>query len=208
MRTLQKHVFGLALASASLFVGAGVAAAEDEDENAGTGITVTAGGGVEDFAGHTMRHTSNANGIWAIHTGVEVQKYVALEAGYLGSAAKINAPLGNAAATLVGTTFEAIGRLTPLPDSALQPYGFFGAAWRHYDIAGESFTTSDAGMNDSDDLFQIPVGVGLGYRYGSLVGDARFTYRPSVGESMVIESDGEYATMNSWGLAGGVGYEF
>jgi len=126
---------------------------------------------------------SNANGVWAIHTGVDVQRYVTLEAGCVGTA------------------------LTPMPDATLQPYAFFGAAWRHYDVAGESFT-ADAGMSDSDDLFQVPVGVGMGYRHGGFVGDARFTYRPSVGQSLVLESDGNYATMNAWGLSAGVGYEF
>jgi hypothetical protein len=155
-----------------------------------------------------MRHTSNANGVWAIHTDVEIQRYVSLEAGYLGSAAKINAPLGNNAATLVGSTFEAIGRLTPLPDSRIQPYAFFGAAWRHYDVAGQDFTTSDTGMSDSTDLFQIPVGAGLAYRYGAMIGDARFTFRPSTGDGLVLEPDGDDATMNTWGISAGLGYEF
>jgi hypothetical protein len=155
-----------------------------------------------------MRHTSNANGLWAIRTDVAVQRYVYLEAGYVGTAAKVNAPLGNTAATLVGSTFEAIGKLSPLSKSALKPYAFFGAAWRHYDIAGEDFTTSDAGMDDSDDLFQIPVGAGLGYRRSGFIADARFTFRASAGESMIVESDGEYAPMHTWGVSAGLGYEF
>lgn len=196
------------LAFATLLLGAGIASADEAEPEARSGITFTAGGGVEDFAGQSMRDSSNLNGLWAVHAAVEVQRHVTLEAGYIGTAAKINAPIGNDAATLVGSTFEAIGRLSPLPDAVIKPYAFFGAAWRHYEVGGEDFTTADFGMEDSDDLFQIPVGAGLGYRYAGLVVDARFTYRPTTGESLLLESDGEYAPMETWGMSAALGYEF
>lgn len=208
MHSNRKHLVELIIAGASVLAAGGVAVADDVEKEARSGISVTAVGGVEDFAGHTMRHTSNLNGLWSVHTAVDVQRYVALEAGYIGTASRISSPIGEDAATLLGSTFEAIGRLSPLPDQRLQPYAFFGAAWRHYDVTGADFTTSDAGMNDSDDLLQIPVGAGVAYRYGALVGDARFTFRPSTGAELVLEDDGGYANMNTWGIAGGLGYEF
>jgi hypothetical protein len=208
MRTIQKRGLEVAVVGLSLLAGTTVALADEGEEDTGTGITVTAGGGFEDYVGHTMRHTSNGTGAWAIRTAVELQQYVTLEAGYIGSAAKVNAPLGNEAATLVGTTFEAIGRLTPLPDEGIRPYAFFGAAWRRYDVSGADLTTADSGMNDSDDLFQIPFGAGVESRYQSYVADLRVTFRPSTAEDLVLESDNEYASMNSWGINAAFGYEF
>ena len=210
MRTIQRCGIELVVASLSLIAASAVAVADDgdEDEDARTGISVTAGGGFEDYAGHTMRQTSNSTGAWAIRTAVEVQRYVSLEAGYIGSASEVNAPLGNDAATLVGTTFEAIARLTPLPDEQLRPYAFLGAAWRHYEVPGVDMTTADFGMNDSDELLQIPFGAGVESRYQGIIADARVTFRPSTGASLVLESDGGYATMTSWGFHVGLGYEF
>jgi hypothetical protein len=148
MCTMKSFGVGVATAAATLLVSAGQAAAGPDEE---TGwFSITAGGGIEDFAGETMRDTSGTNGLWSL----------------------------------------------------------FGAGWRHYDVVGESFTTSDAGMSDSDDLLQLPVGAGLSYRRGGIIGDARFTYRPTLGEDMVLEPDGDYATMDSWGVTAGVGYQF
>jgi hypothetical protein len=206
MRT-NRHPFAAAIAGASLLAGAGIAAADD-DARGDSGITLVATAGVEDFTGHTMRQTSNLGGLWGVHTAIGVQKYVSLEAAYVGSASKINAPLGNDAATLVGTTFQGIARITPLPDLAIRPYAFFGGAWRHYEVAGEDFTTAASGMIDSTDLFQLPVGAGVAYQYGAVVADMRFTYRQTAGESLLLERDGEEATMNTWGVTAGLGFEF
>lgn len=206
MCTMKSFGVGVATAAATLLVSAGQAAAGPDEE---TGwFSITAGGGIEDFAGETMRDTSGTNGLWSLQAAVGVQRYLAVEAGYTGTAAQINAPIGNTEATLVGSSVDAIGRVTPIPGSDLQPYAFLGAGWRHYDVVGESFTTSDAGMSDSDDLLQLPVGAGLSYRRGGIIGDARFTYRPTLGEDTVLEPDGDYATMDSWGVTAGVGYQF
>ena len=199
----KKSLLGLACAFSTLLVG-GVAFA---DGNQDVGIKVTAGGGVEDFVGHTMRHASNASGMWGIHAGIDLQKYVSVEAGYQGSASKINAPLGNAAETLMGTTIEGIARATAWPDSKFEPYAFFGAAWRHYGVSG-SPTLADSGMNSTNDLFQVPVGAGLSYKMGKWVADSRFTYRPSVNQSLIKESDGNYAIMDTWSVGAGLGYKF
>jgi hypothetical protein len=207
MRTF-KHAVGLVFASTTLVAGYGPAIADDPE--ARTGISVTAAGGVEDFAGDRMRDQTDVNGLWGIHGAYDVQDFVAVEAGYLGSAATVSAPLGDTEATLLGTTVEAIARATPLPDSPVKPYAFVGAAWRHYDVTGEDFTTSDAGMADSDDLFQIPFGAGVGYQYAGWIADARFTFRASTDAELVLEdnSSNDFANMNTWGVTAGIGYEF
>jgi hypothetical protein len=207
MRT--KHVFGFAIATTSLIAGAGVAAAQEADEEERSGFAIIASGGVEDFSGETMRDTSDVSGIWGIRADYTYESLVGIEAGYLGTAANVNAPIGGTSATLVGSTVEALAKVM-VPDLPVQPYAFVGAAWRRYDVVGEEFTTSDAGMDDSDDVFQIPLGAGVGYRYRGLVADARFTFRPTTGEDLVITDtrNEEFAPMHTWGVSAGLGYEF
>lgn len=206
MRTITRA--GITLAIVAL---PGVAAAQDETElMTGIGVAISVGGGVEDFTGEDMRDTSDPGGLWDIRAVVGTRSYLGFEAGYVGTAAAVDAPLGGETATLLGTTVEALARTNFLPDSAIQPYAFLGAAWRRYDVQGEDFTTSDSGMADTDDLFQIPVGAGLGYRYSNIIADARFTFRLATGEDLVVqdEADDEFAAMHTWGVSGRVGYEF
>lgn len=210
MSKLLKQTLAVALGSVTFGgVGVGVAVADEGTEER-TGISVVAGGGIEDWFDNTMRDTSNTNGTWAVHGALEVQKYFTLEAGYIGSASMVNAPIGNTSATLVGTTVEALARVSPMPDAVLSPYAFVGAAWRRYDVSGESFTTSDSGMSDSDDLFQVPFGAGLGYRTSGFLVDARLSFRPSIDGELVVDDpqDDSYRSLMTWGLSGGVGYEF
>lgn len=194
----------LSLAIAGLATLAGNAAAEEPR----SGVMVMAGGGIEEYVGKTMKDTSDVSGNWALRAAVDVQRFVALEAGYLGSASAINAPIGNDDATLLGSTFEALGRVTPTPEEPIQPYAFIGAGWRHFEVSGETFTTADSGMRDAADIFALPVGAGLLYRERGLLADVRFTYRYGVGDELVLESDGDYAPMTTWGFNAGIGYEF
>lgn len=207
MRTFTRA--GIALALVAL---PGLAAAQDEDEGllTGIGVEVAVGGGVEDFTGEDMRDTTDPAGLWDIRAIVGTRSYIGFEAGYVGTASMVTAPLGGEDATLLGTTLEALARTNFLPDSDIQPYAFLGAAWRRYDVQGEEFTTSASGMDDRDDLLLIPVGAGVGYRYMNVVADARFTFRLATGEDLVVqdEANDEFAPMHTWGASARVGYEF
>jgi len=204
---------GIAFACGGLLfcAGLGDARADDPLPETGIGVEVAVGGGVEDFTSQDMRDSSDMNGLWNVRALVGTRSYIGVEAGYTGSAANINAPLGGTSATLLGTSLEAVARATPLPNEPYQPYVFAGAAWRHYDVQGEDFTTSDSGMADSEDELQIPFGAGFSYRYESLVADARFTFRAATDSTLVLENGGtgtDYAPMHTWGASAGIGYEF
>jgi hypothetical protein len=182
----------------------GGAAADDR----ASGFAVTATGGVEEFVGRTMKDTSGVTVTWGVRAAAAVQRVVVVEAGYHGSAASVHAPIGNDDATLVGSTFEAIARATPMPGEPVQPYGFIGAGWRHFEVSGATFTTADSGMRDATDIVAVPVGAGILYPIGRALADVRFTYRYGFDEALVLESGGAYAAMTTWTLDAGVGYRF
>ncbi len=141
------------------------------------------------------------------------RSYLGFEAGYLGTATGVYAPLGGEDAVLVSSTVEALARANFIARGAFQPYAVIGAGWRRFDVAQEDFSTASAGMNDTDDELVIPMGAGLAYRYGSLLADARFTFRVATEESLVLEdgaaaTSDDYAPMHTWGVTTRIGYEF
>lgn len=211
---MSKRKSGVAFAAASVLLAAGgsTALADVEREMVTPrGVALSLGLGTEDFTGETMRDTTTTCGTWDVRAILGTRSYLAFEAGYLGSARGIDAPLGGEDAILVGSTVEALARANLIPDGAFQPYAFLGGAWRRWDVAQEDFTTADAGMNDSDDELVIPVGAGLSYRYRGLVADARFTFRAATDDNLVLTDGGasdEYAAMHTWGVTTNVGYEF
>ena len=195
-----RHEIGMALA-----LGCALARGAAAEEPETRGASVSAVGGFEDFDAYGMRHASRLNGMWGVRGAVAVDPRLWIEAGYLGSACGLEAPMSGVDAILVGTTFEVLGRLTAWPGARVRPYAFFGVSWRHYDVTGADFTAPVEGMHDSDELLQVPMGVGIEYHLGAIVIDARFTFRATAEESFLVEDD-DYAAMDTWGLQGAVGY--
>ncbi|MCA9678795.1 MAG: outer membrane beta-barrel protein [Kofleriaceae bacterium] len=202
---------------AGLVAGTGLAArdaaAEPVELWSEYGASITAGGGVEGFTAQDARDVATVNGLWGVNVAVGTREYLGIEASYLGSAAPIDSPVGNVSATLYGTTVEAVARANLMPTGALDPYVFAGAGWRRYDVS-ENFKTSDVGMNDSDNLFVVPVGVGLAYRYQGFVADARLSMHIATNQDLILEnaatdrSSTSFAAMHTWGAAANLGYEF
>ncbi len=213
---MSKFRNGLAVGSVlvALAAGAGTSHADDPAElMTPRGVAVAIGLGVEDFTGETMRDTTDTCGSWDARAILGTRSYLGFEAGYLGTATGVYAPLGGEDAVLVSTTVEALARANFIARGAFQPYAVIGAGWRRFDVAQEDFSTSSAGMNDTDDELVIPMGAGLAYRYGSLLADARFTFRVATEESLVLEdgaaaTSDDYAPMHTWGVTTRIGYEF
>jgi hypothetical protein len=83
----------------------------------------------------------------------------------------------------------------------LQPYAFVGVAWRHYAIVNSSVNTSS--VNNSDDVGEIPFGLGMSYRYKRLIADMRVTYRQAFATDLIGDTN-----LSTWGAAAKVGFEF
>jgi len=189
----------------------------------GYGAAVSLGGGVSRFTDPGMRRTAGTGGFWDLRGHFGLRSPLGFEVAYIGSAGDINSiqRLGpSKGAKLVGSGAEAVLRFNLLTDSAIQPYMFGGAALKHYDVVGADFTTSANGIADSDDVLELPVGVGMAYRMQGLFADFRFTFRGAMDENLVrgkaeasrindtLGSNSGYLPMHNWAAGARVGYEF
>ena len=196
----------LALALGGSLVGATPAFAEDNLVEK-YGLSLSVGGGVAGFTEEAMRDTTQTAGIWDVRATFGTRFPVALEAGYLGSAQAIDTLGLDDSAILVGTAVEALARVNVVDRGAWQPYLFAGAAWRRYDLANVDTNTSS--VLDQDDLLEIPLGLGLGYRYDDFLFDARAQFRAAAEADMIPTGTGDDAErMDTWGVSARLGYEF
>jgi hypothetical protein len=183
----------------------------------GIGIGVDVGGGVTGFVGSRLRNTtSTVGGAWGFRAAIGTHVPLALELGYTGSATSIRGQLGPSQATLMGRTFESAIRYTVMPRATWSPYVFAGLGWQHYTIDDRTFELSDTGIRTADDLLVMPFGLGMAYRYRSIVTDVRGTLRAASGANLVLDNpelaletgQGGYAPMHTWETSLNVGYEF
>ena len=181
--------------------------------SSGFGVSTMLGGGLTGFTDKSMRNTmaNEVGGLWDLRITLGSHTPLALDLGYVGTAAKINSLTGSKWGTLVGTTAEASLRWNILPHAAWNPYAFAGIGWQRYDVTGGSFQLADTGMNPSDNSIVFPMGAGLAFRDSSgLVVDLRGTFRANTSYGLVLENmtSNSYAPMHSWEASGAVGYEF
>ena len=83
----------------------------------------------------------------------------------------------------------------------LEPFGFVGLGWSHYNVSNTNVNTSD--VASSDDVMTLPVGGGLAFGYGGFLADARFTYRKTYYNDLVAGQN-----LDSWGVGGQIGFGF
>jgi hypothetical protein len=176
------------------------------------GISAMIGGGASGFTDQAMRDTvDSACGLWDLRLTLGSHTPLGFEAGYVGTAASINALIGSQSGTLIGTTVEGALRYNVLPHYAINPYAFAGVGWQRYDVTGGAFTTSDSGMADSDNSVVYPLGAGVAYRHSSgFVADLRGTFRVNSDAGLVLSSPGstEFVPLHTWEASAGFGYEF
>lgn len=186
----------------------------------GIGVDVGIGGGVGGFVDSGMQNlTSTVQGLWNVRIGIGTHVPIGLDLKYLGSATGINSPLGAAHGDLIGTTAEADLRWNILPHEMFNPYVFGGVGWTHYDVTNTTFNLSDNGMNNSDNLAEFPVGLGLAFRgMGGMTIDLRGAYHFTTDQNLVLKapftgvigstSSSDFRSMDSWEATAQIGYEF
>ena len=185
----------------------------DSRMKSGFGVSTVLGGGVSGFTNETMRDsvTTDVSGLWDLRVTIGSHTPIGFDITYVGTASNIDALIGAQSGTLVGTSTEGAVRYNILPHHTWNPYAFIGIGWQRYDITGGTFTLSDSGMNESDNTFVVPCGVGLSYRNpNGLVVDLHGTFRSIKNSELVLETAGgeDYAPMDTWAATGAVGYEF
>jgi hypothetical protein len=170
------------------------------------GASVLLGGGYEDFTNDTMQAQTGGAGSWNARLVAGTRQFVGLEAAYVGSARNINTLGLSDNSNLVANGVEGALRVNvPVARGAqlIEPFGFIGVGWSHYNITNAGINTSD--LNDKDDVMTMPYGGGLAYAYGMFMADARFTYKQTYMNDLLRTTGGK---LNTWGVSGQVGVEF
>jgi hypothetical protein len=171
------------------------------------GLALSVGGGVEGFTDQTMRDTTDVGGTWDVRAAFGTHAPIAIEAGYTGSAQAIDAVGLDSDAMLVGTTVEGVVRVNLAPHATINPYFFGGAGWRRYDLTNTDTNTSD--VSDTDNLLEIPAGIGLGYRIAGFIADVRGEMRIATEEDLIRQDIGaDRARLHTWSASAKLGYEF
>ena len=170
------------------------------------GMALSVGGGVEDFAGSTLRNTTATGGSWDARLTIGTRYWVAGELSYIGSAQSVHA-LGLSSSTMVGNGAQAALRLNATMNYPFQPFVYGGAAWRHYSLSSSGVNLSD--IASSADVFELPVGVGFAAYYSNLMLDVRGEYRFAWGGGDFVPTpNGGNASLDRWGVSGNIGFEF
>lgn len=164
------------------------------------------GGGVAGFTDETMRDTTNVGGSWDARITIGTNMPVAFEGSYIGSAQGISALGLDDDAVLVSNGAQGLVRLNGGFGFTIDPFIFGGIAWRRYDIVNEDFNTS--AVLDSDDVGEVPLGVGIAGNWGGFMLDVRGEYRYAFDNDLVPSNNdlGDTAEMHAWGVNLSLGY--
>ena len=170
----------------------------------GTGLLV--GGGFEDFTNDNLRGMTGGAGTWNARAIAGTRQFVGVEAAYVGSARGVDALGVQSNAVLVSNGLEGALRLN-IPvmmrsRQLLEPFGFVGVGWSHYQVTNTPTNTSDLAADD--DIMSLPMGGGLEYAIGRFMADARFTYRATYYNDLMRTG----GNLNNWGVSTQVGVSF
>jgi opacity protein-like surface antigen len=211
--------FAVVVGTCCLFTAAHVAAQEmdtETDPNAPTiysrvGMSVGVGGGLSGFIDADMRNYANLGGQWEARVVAGTREMIGAEVAYTGTTSNVDALGLDDSARLLATGLEASGRIHFM-NTEWQPYALIGVGWRRYDLTNTDQNTSN--LKDTDNVVEIPLGIGVSYRYRGLVVDGRFVARPSFDNDLVqtasIADDDDSAAvdLHNWGLTVMGGWEF
>lgn len=111
---------------------------------------------------------------------------------------------------LVGNGAQGALRLNGTLNLPVQPFVFAGIGWRRYDLMNANTNRSD--VQGSDDVLEVPMGIGIAGKWNGLILDARGEFRATSNEDLLprisaTESD-SHADMQRWGVKATVGAEF
>jgi hypothetical protein len=175
------------------------------------GFGLSLGGGVDGFVDEAAIGTdTTVGGSWNLRLTWGTKSPIAFEGSYIGSAQSIDAIGLDNDAVLVGNGAQGAVRVNFVTDYVAQPFLYGGAAWRHYELTNTNFNTSD--VADSDDVFELPVGIGVAGYVAGFMADVRAEYRGTWDDDMFPSdndrSDALISQMDRWGVMANIGAEF
>ncbi|HEY5949142.1 MAG TPA: hypothetical protein VIV40_26800 [Kofleriaceae bacterium] len=163
------------------------------------------GGGVEGFT-HERDTGTDPGGGWNVRAVLGTKTMFGLEGSYIGSAQRIDAIGLDNNAVLVGNGAQGALRFNATPQYDIGVLLIGGLAWRHYNLANESFNTSD--VQNNDNVLEFPIGAGLQYDYFGMLLDARVEYRFTNYGDMMGPAASSGSGMDRWGVQANAGYRF
>ncbi|HWO21521.1 MAG TPA: hypothetical protein VNO30_22285 [Kofleriaceae bacterium] len=175
------------------------------------GFSLSFGGGVADFTDQSMRDSTGTGGTWAVRAALGTKTPFGVEASYIGSAQTINALGLDQNSMLVSNGLQGALRLNAVVGAPITPFVFGGVAWNRYNLANTTQNTS--AISDSDNLLEVPVGLGIGGSWKGLGYDLRGELRFATREDLVPalsagRDNGSHADMHRWGVNATLGYGF
>lgn len=190
---------------ASIPAAAGAEDLERTDLVSRFGVSVSVGGGVTGFIEDGAREAASIGGSWEARVAAGTRRQLAIEAAYIGTAQPIDALGVDDNAVLLGSGLEADARVNILT-GAIQPYLLAGAGWTRYDVTNTETNTSD--LAEDDNVFHIPLGIGVGYRYRGLLLDARALYRATADSDLLATGEENGPRLDTWSANLRAGFEF
>lgn len=170
------------------------------------GMSLSVGGGFIGFTDDDAQNFTDTGGSWEARFALGTRTMWGAEFAYTGAAQDVDALGLDNDAYLISTGFEALGRFNFLTEQ-WQPYVLAGVGYRRYDLTNADFNTS--AVNDSDNLFEIPFGGGVSWRYRGLIVDARLMYRLAFDDDLINNTpDGEESDLHTFETSLRVGWEF
>lgn len=170
------------------------------------GMSVSVGGGVVGFSEGVLHDYAEPGGTWDARVALGTRRTIGYELAYIGAAQNIDALGLDKNAILLGTTVEANVKANvykaQFGASAFSPYVLAGAGYKRYDLQADTNTSA---VKDSDNLLEIPVGIGLNYQYRRAIVDLRGVFRPAFFGDMVEQTD---SNMDNFTTTLHVGFEF
>ena len=176
------------------------------DRQSRPGRRIFVGGGFEEFTDNGLRSMTGGGGYWSARIVGGMRRIIGLEAAYVGNARNIDALGLDRNARLISNGAEGAVRLNiPIVSwsqmSLVEPFGFVGLGWSHYNVTNTNINMSD--VASSDDIMTVPFGGGLAFGYGGLLADARFTYRKTYNNDLVTGQN-----LDTWAVGGQIGFGF
>ncbi len=170
------------------------------------GVGLLLGGGYDEYTNSSIRNATGSGGFWNVRLIEGTRQVVGFEAAYIGDARGLTGLGFSNNARLVSNGAEGVVRVNvPVARgySLVEPFGFIGVGWQHYQITNNNNALSD--LAAKDDVLTMPFGGGLEYAYRGFMADARFTYRETYFNNLTGRNGGD---LNNWGVGAQIGFEY
>jgi hypothetical protein len=163
------------------------------------GLSASVGGGIVQFVDGRANALAPIGGSWTARLTFGTQSPVGAEIAYLGSAQSVSALGLDDHAFLLGTGVEGLVRLNG-SSGPWQPFLTAGIGWRHYNLHNTLTNTST--VSSSDNMLEVPVAMGVAYRFQTLVIDGRAELRPAFLGKLITG-----ASLMTWQFGARLGWE-